>query len=382
MATINQILRPKFLTRVVSQQAATSDWLLNLFGCQPGGPSELNFGHGREGAFQIYNHVRKVGALRAPGTSANRRDPQATGRVPFTYPRMHDSVTMLAETIHNISQIENTAVRDTAGEQYIARQTRTLSELAVNFRKVMLAGALRGSLYAARDNSGSSYLSFSSATGASEIKFGMPAGNKGQLDMLGGGDIIDASWATAATDIPGHILSINAAFQQLCGGGLRHIILPSKQWQNVLNNDNVQAYHGTAGPAFQTLTMDQLDPSVGNTSLNVQVARLNFCPWVNIWITDEGFDLGAPGSESFTKMVGDDDAVFIGCNPQDDTISCYLGSEPIAEYDGGPKTVKTGLASWSAEVSNPTRTELFALDNALVVNHVPSSVAYGTVEFT
>ena len=62
-------------------------------------------------------------------------------------------------------------------------------------------------------------------------------------------------------------------------------------------------------------------------------------------------------------------------------LSCYIGGEPIAEYDGGPKSEKFGFNAWAREIANPTATELFTLDNALVVNHVPSNVAFGTVVF-
>lgn len=381
MAGINALLRPKFLTKVVSQQAGTADWLLNLFGCQPGGSSEVNLGHGREGAFYIYDNVRKVGKLTNPGTAANRRKANPTGKTTFTYPRMHDSVNLLAETLHNISKIDNTAERDAAGEQYIGRQTNTLSQLSANFRKVMLAGMLRDSLYANSGSGETSFLDFTQSGNSQRISFNMPAGNKSQLDMLGDGDIIDGSWATATSDIVTQLLKVNAAFQQLCGGGLRHVILPAQQWANILANDTIEAAHGTANSPFQSLRMDQLAPMVGEVELNLQAAVLNFMPWVTFWITDEGFDLGEEGSESFEKLVPDNNAIFIGNNPSSDTVSCYLGSEPVAEYDGGPETVRAGLSAWSVKRSNPTTTDLFALDNSLVVNHVPKSIAYGTVEF-
>ncbi len=65
-APAQTLLQPQVLTRVVSQKAAASDWLLNLFGLQPGGSNEVNLGHGRVGAFNIYNNVRTVGKGRAP----------------------------------------------------------------------------------------------------------------------------------------------------------------------------------------------------------------------------------------------------------------------------------------------------------------------------
>ncbi len=139
MVALQTLLMPQTLTKVVSQQAATSDWLINLFGCQPGGRNELNMGHGRFGQFNIYNNVRKVAKMRAPGTAAGRRAPNPMGTVMFSYPRMYDSVELLAEQLHNLGLITDPKQRDAAGADMIRRQTDTLGQLASNWRKAMLS---------------------------------------------------------------------------------------------------------------------------------------------------------------------------------------------------------------------------------------------------
>ena len=383
MVALQSLLSPQTLTKVISRQAATSSWLLNLFGIQPGGGSILNFGHGREGSYHIYNNVRTIGQLTAPGTAAARRNPQGVGKVSFTYPRMHDSTSMLAEMLHNLGRINDPRTRDTAGADMLRRQTKTLAQLAANFRLAQLVGTLRDSLYI-KQTGDAAYFDFAASGGGAQIgqqAARMPAGNKAQLNMLGAGDIIDASWATATTDIPGHLGKINAAFQQLCGGHLSGIVCGTKVWNAVINNEHVAAVHGSANAPFMVLERAALDPSVGSTQLNVYRARLNVYPDIIFYITDEGLDVGAPGSETFTKYVGDNYALFLGHEPNDDVIGCYQGSEPIAERDGGPEDVKVGMASWSVKRSNPTSTDLFVLDNSLVVNHIPASTAYGEVIF-
>lgn len=383
MAAFQSLLRPQFLTKVVSQVAGTSDWLATLFGVQPGGKNILNYGHGRTGFFNIYDHVRKAARGRAPGTAAARRSIQPMGTVNFSYPRMHDSVSMPAEWLHNLGRLDNPAMQDRAGEDMIRRQTGTLGELAANWRKAMLVGLLRDTLYLGVDGD-DVFFDFEATSGVLPVfpvNARMPAGNKSQLDMLGDGDIINASWATSTTNIPLHLTSINAAFQQLCGGHLSAVICSHVIWNHILANDHVQERHGTANPAFTVLERDALEPEIAKTMANVYRAKLNFIPDVTFYITDEGLEVGAPGSESFTKLVPEDKAMFIGHRPDDGTLGCYEGSEPIAEYDAGPETVKVGLSSWSVKRSNPTTTDLFVLDNALAVNHVPNSHALGTVVF-
>ncbi len=361
-------------------KAAASDWLLNLFGLQPGGTNEVNLGHGRVGAFNIYNNVRTVGKGRAPGSPAARSAPNIIGTVPFVYPRMHDSISLPAELMHNLGRIDDPAQRDVAGQDMISRQTMTLAQKAANWRKAMLIGAMRDSLYLRTDGD-SQYITYSSGGGAIQVNYQMPAGNKSQLNMLAAGNIIDASWATTTTRIPKHLMAINAAFQRLNGGHLAAVICGYTVWDYVLANDWVQEYHGTSNTPFLSFEVMDVELAPGRTMKNVLRAQLKSNPGVTFYVTDEGLDIGPEGSETFTKIVGDNNALFIGFEPGSDTISCYLGSEPIAEYDGAPEIVRYGLASWSVKRSNPTSTDLFVLDNSMIVNHVFDSVAYGTVVF-
>lgn len=390
MAALQQLLSPQVLTRVISRVASTSDWLTALFGVTSANPSVedgpskgknvIYEGHGREGAYHIFNNTRAVATGKAPGSAAARRSMNPMSRVNFTYPRMHDSINLLAEVVHNLGRIDNPQLRDQAGADMIKRQTRYLGQLAGNWRKAMLVGLLRDSLYAILDGD-SGYWSFSSSGTAMQVHGRMPAGNKSQLDMLGGGNIINASWATSTTDIPGHLGQINAAFQQLCGGHLAAVICGTTVWNKVITNEKVAAIHGSSHPPFLVLERDELDPAIARTMKNVYRAKLAVYPDVTWYITDEGLDIGAPGSATYTKLVGTNNALFIGHEPDDGTVACYEAGEPIAEYDGGPEVVKVGLQAWSVKRANPTTTDLFVLDNALVVNHVPASHAYGTVIF-
>ena len=379
MTSIQQILRPITLTKVISRVAASTDTILQFMGMQDGGKNVSYMGHGRQGSYRVYNHLRSVAAGRAPGTAANRSARNWVGEVPFVYPRMHDSVILPAEELHNLSKIEDPRVRDEAGADYIKRQSMSLGEKAGNWRTALVVGMLRDSLYIHQDGD-TWYPTYSSSGATYRINYQMPAGNKTQLDMLGGGSIIDASWATSTTDIPSHLAQINAAFQQLNGGRLTDILINAEGWMNVISNDKVAAVHGTANPPFQVF-----DRVVGTgpdgTPINEQTGVLTVMPGVTWHITDAGLDIGVPNSETYTKHSPDNTATFL-CSPDRPGLyTMYEGSEPIAEYDGGPQTTKIGFNAWSKQSSNPTATEIFVLDNALPVNHVPNSIAYGTVVF-
>ena len=381
MTALQTILPPDVVTRVVTQVAATSDWLATLFGVQPGGPNVIYEGHGRNGAYTIFDNTRAVAQGRAPGTSHATRAAQGVGRVPFTYPRMHDSISMLAETLNNIGRVDKPTIREGAMHDMLARQERYLGQLASNWRKALLVGTLRDSLWIGKDGD-TEYVQFSDPGNGIRIDAQMPDGNKGQLDMLGSGDIIGASWAVETTKIPSHLGNIDTAFQKLCGGHLGAVITSKKVWHGVLENDAVAASHGIANAPFEVLTRDALEPEVAKTSKSVYRARLKVYPDIVWYITDEGLDIGKPGAESYTPIVGEDNALFVGFEPgASDVFTMFEGSEPVAEYDGAPETLKIGLEAWMYKQANPTRTNMVVLDNCLPVNQVPKSLAYGTVIF-
>ncbi len=378
MPALQSLLSPQVLTKVISQKAKTSDWLINLYGVGPGGKNEVYEGHGRQGAFHIFNHTRKVALGRAPGTAAGRSAANPMGQVLFTYPRMHDSLSLSAEILHNLGKISDPAVRDKSGADMIARQTDYLAEKSANWRKAQFIGMLRDSLYYTIDGDD---VKFNYSGTGNQISFQMPAGNKAQLDMLGEGSIINTTWANADADIPDHLGKINRAFQRLCGGRLAGALITHQIFNYIRKNNVVQEEHGTSVSPYLRYEVLDVETSPGQTMKNVLVVELKSFPGCTFYVTDEVIDLGYDSSESLQPIVPANSAIFMGHAPGDSVIQCYQGSEPIAEYDGAPETEKIGFAAWSVKRSNPTSTELYTLDNALIVNHIPTANAIGTVVF-
>lgn len=347
-------------------------------GMQPGGPNERFVG-GRSAQYDVYNNVRGTALGSAPGTAASRRDRNPVDTIPFTFPRMHESVFIDYETVHNLRQVGGPASgRDEAGADYIKRQMTPLAQRASNWRTAMMVGMLRDSLYITKSGS-SWYPNYTSAGSLFQINYQMPAGNKNQLNMLGTGNIIDASWASPGANIPGHIAAINAAFLNLCGSRLERIVLRSSMWQNILNNDYVTAQAGFASSPFTTYNR-VVGTGPDGTPINEFFGKLVAFPWIEFIITDDGINIGAPGSETFSTHVESTGAMFLPANSPN-YYEMLTGSEPIVEHDGGPVSVKQGLASWTAQRSNPSGWEGFALDNAMPCPYVPNAGAYGTVVF-
>jgi hypothetical protein len=383
--SMQDLLQPIALTKVISQMAAVQPTLLNMFGFEPGGKSELDMGLGRQGYYHVYNNVRKVALGRAPGTAHARSPANPMGKVPFVFPRMADSLVLPMEELNNIAKIGDPALRDKAGIDYISRQSKTLAQKAANWRLAMTVGMLRDSLYMDYDGE-STYLNYGGQ--GMRLSFGRPVGNTGKLDMVGDGNIIDVSWATTPAEIatcaniPFHLAAINAAFQQLNGGSLTDVICSAKTWMYVIENAYVAKMHGISVSPFRRFEK-QIGTGPDGRPLNEHAGELAVMPGVVWHITDAGLELGAPGAETFQKHVPDGYAIFL-CGPEqfDDLYTMHIGGEPVAERDGAPITEKRGFSAWSNQTSNPTATNLFVLDNCLPTCHVPNAIAYGQVVFT
>ncbi len=372
------ILRPNVFTKVITQQMAAASTWLNFFGFQPGGKNEENWGHGRTGAYTVFNHTRKIAQGRAAGTAAGKANMQDVSLVPFTYPRMHEEISLPAEMLHNIGQIDNPTVRDAAATKMISKQMQYAAEKAANWRLALLYGMIRGQLYITQ--SGDTWYPTTSSSGAAyTISFGLPAGNKSQLDMLNGGSLVGTAWDNPAAPIIQDPYQINAAFQQLYGGYLETIVISSVMWYYIINNTEVKGVAGSANTCFMDDKLE-VGTNADGSPKYVIFKRLKAAPEFQFIVTDDVVQLGAPGSESYVKLVGDTDALFLPSMSQG-YFGGYIGSEPIAEYNNGPKSVKFGYSAWNTETANPTSTNIFQLDNFLPVPHIPNCYAYGTVDF-
>jgi hypothetical protein len=386
MASYLDILRPNVLTDVVKQVVASADPIINFMGFQPGGANERSFGHGREGTYHIFDDSRKLAKSRAPGTAAGRSAKQPMKAVPFVYPRMHDSFTLLAEFFHNIAKISDPVNRDVAGADMIKRQSDTLMQRAANWRIAMTVGMLRDSLYIQEDGD-DWHINYTSTSSYTQHEFKVPSGNKSQLNMtdragtsVHGASIIDVPWTSPGANILKQFAMINQARSAQGVGPVKHVHCNSILWQYLINNDTLANVAGIANPPFQ-----RYERVVGarpdGSPMHEYTGEFLALPGVTFHITDEGLELwdAANSVYSFTKHFPDTMAVLMGDPNANKKYTMYLGSEPIAEYDGGPETVRTGLSSWSKKVSNPTGTEIYVLDNALAVPHDPYDLDIATV---
>lgn len=384
MASRNEILSTRITLKAISRVAAATSQALMEFGMQTGGPNVIPFPQ-RRGGYDIFSSTRSVASVRTPTASAAVVRRKAVGRVDFEIPRMSEMLPLLYEEMHNQRTIGGSMTDiDTRGERYIARQQEYMANRAANFRLALLGGMLRGATYIHADGD-RTYLDYTSSGAIGTIDYQIPAGNKSQLDMLGGGNLVTGSFASSGTDIPGILLNIDAAFQKLWGGRLDFAMCSSATWNYIIQNDYVVQQAGFSNPPWSVLERTAGMGTNGKPNVTFR-ARLSACPWMQFLVTNEGIDIGSSeDSLTYTQLVPDN-YIWLGPDPQGPNGGANLmemmeGPGAIVEKPGGEVTIRNGLHAWVFENMNPAVAELFTEDNALPALYVPNATAYATVIF-
>lgn len=384
-ASLSELLSTKVTAKTVTQVAACTSELLNLFGFQgnePGsdGRNVNRVGH-RKFGFDIFNDARTSAMASAPGTAARAARRQRVGRVEGEFPRFYEKLPLLLDELHNFRRIGGPSSEyDNVGKDFVMKQQRFLGQRLANARLLLTTGMLRGALYEHQTGDDVFY-NFDSASAQTTIDWQIPAANKSQLNMLGEGSIINADWATASTDIPSHLAQINAAFQSLAGTQLKTIIMNSKTWQYVLNNTAVARQAGTAATPFETFRREVGQGTNGRPLTN-QMATLKACPFYDIVITDAVIEVPTTGGShatTTTVKVIPDGYVWFGPEPSKDIMEMCLGSEPVNEGYGKATTVQFGSYAWTKEIDDPACMCMYSLDNAIPALYVPKATAYARV---
>lgn len=146
---------------------------------------------------------------------------------------VHEHIFHDVDVLNMLRDVNNPA-RQELGRQEIARQSAYTRQYLDNFRAAAIASALfLGKIHY---NIGSGLL----GTGGTEIDYGIPAGNKGALDVLGDGAIIAASWAVNTTPIVTQIENLKNAALRKTGYPLRHVFYGAKMLEYLLANNQVK----------------------------------------------------------------------------------------------------------------------------------------------
>lgn len=360
------VLAPKTILHAIAQMDLPGTTLQNLFGWGLRGTNRVAQS-GRNFSYDIMSPTRNVATARVPGQAASRQKPQSVQNVNGTFPRSAETINLLDEHLLNRRRIGGDADQlDAFGESYLTRQEAYLAQRFANLIEFQTAAMIRGSYTFTQEGDD---LQHGFSGGEVAINFQVPAGNLAQLDMLGDGDILDADWATEATDIPAHLARINAAMVQKTGLGLAHVVLTSEGWQYVINNTKIQALGGSANVVYESLARN----SAGEFTAVVRAL-----PWITFHVVDYGLHIWDGSAETFTKLIEDDHAAFLP-SPSPRWVQYLEGSEIVTEGPGGAKSEVFGFHPYAYPTYDPSGWDLCAVFNGIPALYTPGALAYGVI---
>ncbi len=366
-AVLSQFLESKVVIDRRKRFVVRNAGLQTILGMQPGGINAGRIAPSRTFHIDIFNDSNKVPpAVRPEGRSISL-DRQPVGGYTVTVPKTFFSKFCSLESLINQRPLGGPAGSiDEGGANYLMAQEDVIDQELSNVREFMVAGMLRGSF--TYTMSGESLIHDFSG-GSITVDYQIPAGFKSQLDMLGAGSIIDASWATASTNIPLHLSKINAAFQQETGSVLTDVIISSVGWENVKNNTKVINQSGSVNRPYTELDADPISGLVQ--------ARIASHPWVRWWIYDHVLKVGS--SYTATKLVPDTVAVFLANHPK--AFEYYELASPVIERPGRDAIYPRGKYQWATPSGDPAGVKLYGKDDGIPVLNNPKAIACGTVVF-
>ncbi len=361
-----QLLAPQTIRKAISQLELPGTSLQTLLGWGLGGANVARQS-GRNFSYDVFNITRKVATGRVPAQVLSTTKPQAVKHVSATFPRAAEKIQLLDEELLNRRRIGGpSSGLDAGGEVFLTRQEAYLAQRFANLIEFQTAAMLRGSYSYESDGD---LLRHGFSGGETTVDFRVPTGNLTQLDMLGDGNILDADWATAGTDIPAHLHAINAAMIQLTGMGLAHVVLTSVGWQHIVNNTKVQQQGGSGERAFESLR---------RVSSGEFTATLRALPWLTFHVIDYGLEIWNGTSEVFTKLIADDHAAFLP-EPSPRWVQYLEGSEMVTEGPNGPKHERFGFHAYAYPTHDPSGWDLCAVLNGIPALYTPQALAYGLI---
>lgn len=396
---LTQMLQPQVVLRVISRLRKGYGFMGRFFGFQPdrfdpetvslAGPNTLNSNSSvRQAVYRIYDSTRVVARFRAPGTGPATVPLNPAGQTQISVARFHQKIDLEAEFLGNLSKIvgPNSAI-DSAGQDYLMRQQGTMGQQFANAVEMMAAGMARDSLYfsVSGDNW---YPAFTAPSIGQRINFQIPAGNKNQLDMLGGGDIIGTTWANVGAPILNDIAAITAAFVQLSGYAMTDVLVNSLTWQTILLNTQVRNQGGSSNTVFSdwerkpTTFMDG-EPGTYFYGMLRALPNVRFHICDDVLALNTGIDpvnSTAPAGATLAKVIPDDMAIFT-TQPDSEWTQLYHGGEYVVENPGSPMVFRGGYYTWKEWTTQPSAVSLLGLLNAIPLLYIPKAIAPATVIF-
>jgi hypothetical protein len=215
---------------------------------------------GQTGTYRKVSSTRKTARMVEYSDPSVRRNLTGVSEVPFKCIHAKEHVIHDATTLTQLTNFTD-ANMQALGKATVAMQTAEFARLFNNLRVSSIYSVFRyGIVYFDADGN----LLPSATSALATVDMQVPAGNKDQLDILGGGDLISADWSTAGTDINQDIINIKSAALKKNGYPLAYAFYGSSILQYLIDNTSLKnLINGNPGFAQAFLQGDIPDGFMG-----------------------------------------------------------------------------------------------------------------------
>jgi len=357
--TLQQILGGRNLTGVIQGiKAGVPDDLLPAAFMSPTRTVE-----GEYGTYTKVEGTRQTARIAQYGSPSQQRQLKGISEVSIKLIHTIESIYHKPAVLMNLTHVQDDQ-KQRLGEQEIARRTAEFKRLFSNLRLASVYSLLaRGAIYFDAEGN-----LLPDATGAQvTVDFGVPAGNKDQLDVFGDGNpIISASWATAETPIHKQISALKKASRQLTGYPIRHAFYGANVLDYLLGNTKLkELIHNSSA-----LREQAAGGEVPTGLLGLQWHPVN-----------EAFYVDA--DEVCQDFFGADTVVFTP-EPTPDWYELVEGTYPVPTDVGSVSadgeaavesvSVEAGMFSYAVVTADPVAIKHVAGDTFLPVLKVPKAL--------
>ena len=386
--TLSMLTGAPFIFRTVNRIRTPLSFFQNLLGYRIGAVDAIPSKEivGRDGGYDIFDSTRQYSTVSAPGVGPHKVDKKPIGHQSVHLLRLHESIMCYDEEIYNMRQLGGQigSLVDRRGQSYLLNQIKFMTMKFRNTMEWMFSRMLRGGFNISVEGDAYNLIEYNAAaTDSTPVSFQVPSDNLSRMPLGTGSDIL-TNWNSAAADVTGQILAINAAYIRIHGRPLKHIVINSNTFRALLDNTDFQNIGGTAYRVWDSLTkkplevgQDGMPASDSGFSCIIRALPMQIFHVYDGVLSADGKLEGITTTE-MTKLVPDDYAYFLP-EPDMDWHGVIHGSEVVREnyLDGGREVY--GFHSWFTPEIDPAAQELKFLWNGLPVLFNPRCAGYGYV---
>ena len=315
--------------------------------------------------------TRETAKLVMYGAPAVRRSLQGIEMVDVKCLHAFEELQIDVLTMQRLREWESYNIQGDLGVQEVARQAAVFRQRFANLR---IAAKLLMLAYGKVNYDGQGNLLDPAAAVPDDgvsVDARVPAGNKDQLNILGDGNIIAASWNTASTDIPLHVRNIIDASVKLTGY-VPELAIYGKNIQSYLTKNDFVKDYLSRNPIYA-------QPVLTGNALPSGFLDLT---WVRGYTT---FFVDSGGTRR--QIVGDDTVIFCP-RPSPDWWKVIEGSYAVPNSINisqeqislaGNFTIKYGRFGYSLPCTNPISYLTYFGDTFLCWPAVPNALIIGDV---